>query len=282
MTRQERRAAERKRLKDLRKSAKGADVHHQGTEQLASPSASASPLATVLPESLRNGTTPLDIPAGQPATTAAGISEARLAANRSNAQLSAGPVTPQGKAASSQNSFKHGLYSKQLIIRGENPAELDALKADLRSEHQPINTTEDILVNEMAEQYWRIKRGRRIEANLFSGEDLVIAHMTAVQRLMSSAERGFHKALKTLQELQRQRGFVPQPVAERLVPAAPALASTKNPSGAGFVPPKSQRAAAAQTGSVPSNSNNKDSDLRAKYAALEAEFESIERFFKTA
>jgi hypothetical protein len=38
----------------------------------------------------------------------------------------------------------------------ENPAELDALKADLHAEHQPTNTTEDILVNEMAEQYWRI------------------------------------------------------------------------------------------------------------------------------
>ena len=45
--------------------------------------------------------------------------------------MSTGPRTAEGKAASSQNSFKHGLYSKQLVIQGEDPAELDALKADL-------------------------------------------------------------------------------------------------------------------------------------------------------
>jgi hypothetical protein len=177
------------------------------------------------------------------------ISEARLAANRANAQLSTGPTTPEGRAASSQNSFKHGLYSKQLIIRGEDPAELDALKADLRAEHQPANLTEEMLVNEMAEHYWRIKRARRIEANLFAGEDLVIAHMNAVQRLMSSAERGFHKALKTLRELQKQRGFVPQKhdVAQKLVSAVP------------------------ETGS-----------LEEELALLEAEFVAIERSLKAA
>ena len=88
----------------------------------------------------------------------------RAAINRANAQHSTGPKTVDGKSASSQNSFKHGLYSKQLVMQGENPAELDALKADLRAEHQPANTTEEILVNEIAEHYWRIRRFRRMEA----------------------------------------------------------------------------------------------------------------------
>jgi hypothetical protein len=142
--------------------------------------------------------------------TTAPVSNAKLAANKANALLSTGPVTPEGKATSSQNNFKHGLYSKQLVMKGENPADLDALKADLIAEHQPANTTEELLVNEMAEQYWRLKRARRIEASIFSADSLVIPHMNAVQRLMASAERGFHKALKTLGELQKQRGFVPQ------------------------------------------------------------------------
>ncbi|MDQ2947082.1 MAG: hypothetical protein M3Y27_14260 [Acidobacteriota bacterium] len=51
-------------------------------------------------------------------------------------QLSTRPRTAEGKAASSQNSSKRGLYSRHLVIRNEDPAELDALKADLRSEHQ--------------------------------------------------------------------------------------------------------------------------------------------------
>ncbi len=78
-------------------------------------------------------------------------SDARLEANRANAQLSSGPKTEQGKAISSQNSFKHGLYSTRLVLGGEDPAQLDALKATLFAEHQPANETEALLVQEMAE-----------------------------------------------------------------------------------------------------------------------------------
>jgi hypothetical protein len=136
------------------------------------------------------------------------ISEAKLAANRTNAEKSTGPKSEEGKARSSRNSFKHGLYSKQLVLPGEDPAALDALKADLRAEHQPANETEEILVNELAEQYWRLRRARRLEAELLSSDDIVLSRLAAVQRMMSSAERGFHKALSTLRQLQKDRGFV--------------------------------------------------------------------------
>jgi hypothetical protein len=195
------------------------------------------------------------------------ISKAKLAANRANAQLSTGPVTPEGKAASSQNNFKHGLYSKQIVASGEDPVELDALKTDLRAEHQPASLTEEMLVNEIAEQYWRLKRARRMEANLFTNGDLLIAHMNAVIRLMSSAERGYYKALKTLGELQKQRGFVPQTkeVPQRLVSAVPAPPSRKAPASAGF---ESQKPA---TGSA-----------EEELALLEAEFAAIEHLQKAA
>src|SRR5579875_3905126 len=94
------------------------------------------------------------------------ITEAQLAANRANAQKSTGPATPKGKARSSRNSFKHGLYSKQLVVGPEEAAELDEVKSNLRAEHQPINETEEILVNELAEQFWRLRRARRYETNL--------------------------------------------------------------------------------------------------------------------
>jgi hypothetical protein len=136
----------------------------------------------------------------------------RAEVNRKNAQHSTGPRTAEGKAASSQNAFKHGLYSKQLVLPGEDPAELDALRADLRGEHQPASTTEEILVNELAEHYWRLRRMRKFEARAMSADNFEtgLAILPIIQRTMASAERGFHKALKTLTDLQRQRGFVPQ------------------------------------------------------------------------
>jgi hypothetical protein len=103
-----------------------------------------------------------------------------------------------------------------LIARHEDPAELDALKADLRADHQPANTTEEILVNEMAEQFWRIRRFRFREACLLSIEDnehatmAILKFLPIIQRFMTAAERGFHKALTTLRQLQKDRGFVPQ------------------------------------------------------------------------
>ncbi len=166
------------------------------------------------------------------------ISEAKLAANRANAEKSTGPKSEEGKSRSSRNSFKHGLYSKQLVLPGEDPAALDALKADLRAEHQPANETEEILVNELAEQYWRLRRARRLEADLLSSDDIVLSRLAAVQRMMSSAERGFHKALSTLRQLQKDRGFVPQSDQNRDCQGAAKLTADRceltDPSG--FVP----------------------------------------------
>jgi hypothetical protein len=133
----------------------------------------------------------------------------RAEINKANPQHSTGPKTVEGKANSSHNSFKHGLYSKQLVMGNEEAAELDALKVDLRAQHQPANDTEEILVNEMSEQFWRIRRARCLEASLLETE-VVLAHLAAIQRMMTSAERGFHKSLATLRQLQKDRGFVPQ------------------------------------------------------------------------
>ena len=47
------------------------------------------------------------------------LSEAQLAANRANAQKSTGPRTEEGKAASSQNAVKHGLYAYTDVLEGE-------------------------------------------------------------------------------------------------------------------------------------------------------------------
>ncbi len=142
----------------------------------------------------------------------------RALVNKQNAQLSTGPRTEAGKLASSRNSFKHGLYSKNLVIQGEDPADLDALHDDLRREHQPANTTEEILVNELAENYCRLRRMRRYETRVMASETAEefaqkMSLLPLIQRTMASAERAFHKALATLRQLQKERLQQTPPVA---------------------------------------------------------------------
>ena len=149
----------------------------------------------------------------------------RAAVNRVNAQKSTGPKSEQGKAASSQNSFKHGLYSKALLIPGEDRADFEALRADLAAEHRPVGVTEELLVDEIAQHYWRMKRYRALEVQVYKAKSedengvaldvdnwvkcIDLGLFTSIQRALNSAERSFYRALKTLREMQKARGFVP-------------------------------------------------------------------------
>jgi len=150
----------------------------------------------------------------------------RAAVNRANAQKSTGPKSEQGKAASSQNAFKHGLYAKSLLIPGEDRADFEALRADLAAEHRPLGVTEELLVDEIAQHYWRMKRYRGLETEMYKAQSveengdvaLDVANLvkcidlglfTSIQRALNSAERSFYRALKTLGEMQKARGFVP-------------------------------------------------------------------------
>ena len=74
----------------------------------------------------------------------------QFAANRENAKKSTGPVTPEGKARSSQSHFSHGFTASTSFIRGdESPEDFCALLHDLMREYHPATTTEQILVEKM-------------------------------------------------------------------------------------------------------------------------------------
>ena len=140
------------------------------------------------------------------------VSKAKRDANQANATYSTGPRTAEGKAISSRNSFKHGLFAKEVVALGEEAQELVALRQRLFEEHQPANATEEILVQEIADNYWRLQRARRMEANLLEQFTVETWNkmMSLILRATSSAERAMHKALNTLRQLQKERGFVPQ------------------------------------------------------------------------
>lgn len=84
--------------------------------------------------------------------------EQRRAANRTNALHSTGPVTATGKAIASQNAMRHGLLSAKLFLDDEDPAEFQAMFADLWRSLKPVGALEATLVERIAVTVWRQRR----------------------------------------------------------------------------------------------------------------------------
>jgi hypothetical protein len=153
-------------------------------------------------------------------------SPARIEANRVNARLSTGPQTDGGKVASSANATRHGLTGARVVIKGEIQEEYDALLAGLLVAYKPANVAEEIVVQQIAANYWRLLRARRIEAGMYDSVLCEAADETAaflanekqfdnIRRYATSIENAYHRAIEQLRRLQRDRkqddGFVSQP-----------------------------------------------------------------------
>ena len=89
------------------------------------------------------------------------ISPERLEANRKNALKSTGPTTTEGKAASRLNSLKHGLLSRQVVIQEganmETREEFAHFKEALWQDLQPVGALEELLVEKIAIECWRLQ-----------------------------------------------------------------------------------------------------------------------------
>src|SRR3954463_8590658 len=108
-------------------------------------------------------------------------SRAQIEANRENAKKSTGPKTPEGRAAVRLNGLKHGLSAQTIVVMGEDPAQFEALFDSLHQEHQPVTTTEVIMVRQLAMAAWRQLRLYRMEAGFFNNESESHAHENEYQ-----------------------------------------------------------------------------------------------------
>jgi hypothetical protein len=117
-----------------------------------------------------------------------------------------GPRTAAGKAASSRNSFKHGLASGQILIEGEDPAAFDSLVADLEADYQPATETEALLVHDLAKFHWLADRAIRLQAEAFATAlPEIPASLNVLIRYQTTSQRAFQTTLKSLQALQKER-----------------------------------------------------------------------------
>ena len=144
-------------------------------------------------------------------------SEAQQKANRTNAESSTGPRTPEGKARAARNSVKRGLFAARDLVLPEEQAEYDELRTDLEAETLPATVMERTLAMEILHATWRLRRCALTEAGLSPDDEETMAKTQAtIDRARAHARNNLHRATADLSRLQTERHLRAQ-----LAPEAP-------------------------------------------------------------
>lgn len=149
-------------------------------------------------------------------------SERQVEANRQNAKKSTGPRTPGGKAMVALNGMKHGLLSRESLVKGESEADLVAFGKRLRAQLAPVGELELLLADRIVSTAWRLRRLVAVETMLFDREikpdhafnNYGREKMSVLSRYEVTLERSLYKALHELQRLQAARDGQVVPVPE--------------------------------------------------------------------
>ena len=163
------------------------------------------------------------------------MSSKQLAANRRNAQKSTGPRSVEGKARSSQNALKTGLYAQAMIIGPEELTQFQELEAQFTAEYHPTTPTARSLVDQLIHCEWMLRRFRWLEQEVWK---VAINRLGPGERARISPCGYGYTDSPDISRLYRQRAAVARmqrdTLAElrRLQPVDPPTTSPQN----GFVP----------------------------------------------
>ena len=136
---------------------------------------------------------------------------------KSNA--STGPRSAEGKARSSMNALKSGIYSKSLAIPGEDPADLDTLRDEYFQRYQPAFPEQRDQVDIIVRSTWTLRRLATAEAQVWTysmdgrmrlDATSPLGHafsfcdktLTRLHRIVNSTQRNCRDALRELERLQ--------------------------------------------------------------------------------
>ena len=134
---------------------------------------------------------------------------AQITANQSNAKLSTGPRTEEGKSRVAQNALRHGLTAKHLVVREDERETFEAFRSDLQSELDPQGAIELTTFEELLHAAWNLQRFRRLESEVCLGtlDDFTDPQTSAVldrlSRYQSRAQLAYYKALSEIQTARR-------------------------------------------------------------------------------
>jgi hypothetical protein len=139
-------------------------------------------------------------------------SQAQVAANRLNAQLSTGPRTTEGKMASSQNARSHGFTSAILRVAPDQQLYFDKLEAQLRESVNPAPGLEEELFRQLVTSAWQLRRLAGWEEELMDqpspfDDPAAEAKLRRFHRYRSAHQRTFDRALKEIRDLQSARAL---------------------------------------------------------------------------
>jgi hypothetical protein len=162
--------------------------------------------------------------------------EAQIAANRANSGHSTGPRTPEGKSRSAANPLRHGLASGELFVGFENPADYDALEADLVATYQPANTIEELVVKQLAQHFWLAQRAIRKQKEAYQYcQEAVPKDLAVLIRYQTANERAFERNRELLTKLQNERRKQEIGFASQTVPPQPKSDPVSHPQHAAAV-----------------------------------------------
>lgn len=134
------------------------------------------------------------------------ISEARLRANRENAQKSTGPRTARGKKFSSRNAVKHGLLLKRLLFSDEGEPiheELHELYDRLHEKYGKADIRTQLLVEGLVVEHWRQRMALEAEMDFLKRADWHFCpqgNMPNLQRYRTASQHTLLKNLELLDE----------------------------------------------------------------------------------
>jgi hypothetical protein len=154
--------------------------------------------------------------------------ESQINANRENAKASTGPKTEEGKAKSSRNNTKFGLFATNNCVQPEEKEDYENFSTALWTTLAPADSVEEVTAAEFVRNAWRLRRCAMAEETLGEivarfqasqnkarGTDHPAADpmiyptylptQTAIDRARTSAQNGMRRAKADLDKMQTAR-----------------------------------------------------------------------------
>jgi hypothetical protein len=138
----------------------------------------------------------------------------QIDANRRNGQKSTGPRTAEGRATSARNCpfLKHGLTAQQVTVFDEKPEDFVRFHQELHEALTPVDAVDVQLIEQIASNWWRLRRAYRSEAKLLThageGDHIGAAFISMTKEVqgLSRYETALRRAGQhALHELERRQ-----------------------------------------------------------------------------